>query len=295
MRTNILVLLFFIFFTFSFTKSDIRLPKPDHIVIIMEENHGFDEIIGSPNAHYINSLAKSGALFTDSHGVVHPSQPNYLAIFSGELQGAKGDECLKDKTPYTTPNLGTLLIKAGYTFKGYAQTMPYKGYLPCYYKRSELTKGYLYGRKHCPWVNWQGDKENNISGSLSLPMTEFPTNFFKLPTVAFVIPDMDHDMHNMGDPGNAAAIRRADQWLKDRLSKYERWAMKHNSLLIITFDEDSFTKQNHIPTIFIGPMVKSGQYDMRIDHYNVLKTIEAMYSLPPSGSNNAAVIEGVWK
>ncbi|MGH2643949.1 MAG: alkaline phosphatase family protein, partial [Chitinophagaceae bacterium] len=76
----------------------VKLPKPDHIIVVIDENKGYDQIIGASQAPYINQLAKEGALFTDSHGVQHPSQPNYLAFFSGSTQGVKGDECLQDST-----------------------------------------------------------------------------------------------------------------------------------------------------------------------------------------------------
>ncbi len=33
-----------------------KFPNPDHIIIVIEENHGFDQIIGSPDAPFINSL-----------------------------------------------------------------------------------------------------------------------------------------------------------------------------------------------------------------------------------------------
>lgn len=278
----------------------VTLPKPDHIIIVIDENKGYNEIINTPQTPYISRLAKEGALFTDSHGVQHPSQPNYLAFFSGSTQGTKGDECLQDSTPFTTPNLGAALLKAGYTFKGYAQTMPSVGYLPCYYQKSTLTKAYLYGRKHCPWVNWTGNRENNFPDSLSRPFTDFPTDsadFSKLPTVTFVIPDMDHDMHNnIPNVGSdTTMIKMGDTWLQQNLSKYIDWAQTHNSLFILTFDEDNFTPQNHIPTIFVGPMVKPGEYNDSINHYNVLRTIEAMYKLSPSGPAQASAITNVWK
>lgn len=276
---------------------NVTLPKPDHIIIIIDENKGYNQIIGASQAPYINQLAKEGALFTDSHGVQHPSQPNYLAFFSGSNQGINGDECLQDSTPFTTPNLGAALIQAGYTFKGFAQTMPSVGYLPCWYQKSTLTKSYLYGRKHCPWVNWTGNKANNFPDSLSRPMTDFPTDFSKLPTVALVIPDMDHDMHNnIPNAGSdTTMIKMGDTWLKDNLSKYIDWAKTHNSLFILTFDEDNFTPVNHIPTIFVGQMVKPGQYSDSINHYNVLRTIEAMYNLSKSGPAQAEPITNVWQ
>lgn len=272
-----------------------EVPRPDHVIVVIEENHGYDELIGSADAPFINQLAKAGALFTDAHGVTHPSQPNYLAIFSGSIQGVTDDKCLQSETPYTTPNLAASLIDKGFTFKGYAQTMPSVGFLECEYLKSPITGATLYARKHAPWVNWQGTKTNNIPASLSLPMTAFPKDFSKLPTVAFVIPDMDNDMHNIGAPGDKAAIQRGDQWLKENLSAYVEWAKTHNSLLIVTFDEDDFKPVNHIPTFFVGAQVKPGQYSEKINHYSVLHTIEAMYDLPVADTTNADVITGVWK
>lgn len=272
------------------------IPQYKHVIVVVEENHDYNALIGSPNSPYISWLGEHGALFTDSHGVTHPSQGNYIALFSGGLQGVQGDECLETKTPFTTPNLGSALISKGYTFKGYAQTMPSAGYLPCYYKTSDLTTFSLYGRKHCPWVNWQGTGVNNIPASVSLPMTEFPSDYNKLPTVAFVIPDMDYDMHNIGAPGDATAIQRGDKWLKQNIAKYAEWAKTHNSLLIITFDEDdSRTAVNQIPTIFYGAHVKTGKYSEHITHYNVLHTLEAMYKLPVADSQIADPIKDVWK
>jgi acid phosphatase len=126
-------------------------------------------------------------------------------------------------------------------------------------------------------------------------MTAFPKDFDQLPAVAFAIPDMDHDMHNIGNPGDSAAIRRGDNWLKENLSAYVEWAKTHNSLLILTFDEDQFTPNNHILTIFVGDNVKPGKYAERINHYNVLNTFQAMYGLNVTDTANALVIRDVWK
>src|SRR5262245_33808456 len=67
------------------------LPRPDHIVIVIEENHDFAQIIGSADAPYINSLVQQGAVMTASTAVEHPSQPNYLDLFSGANQGVVND------------------------------------------------------------------------------------------------------------------------------------------------------------------------------------------------------------
>lgn len=61
------------------------LPQPDHVVMVIEENKAFSQVMGNPSAPYIQSLAAAGAVFTDSHGLSHPRQPNYLQLFSGSM------------------------------------------------------------------------------------------------------------------------------------------------------------------------------------------------------------------
>jgi phospholipase C len=271
-----------------------KLPKPQHIVVVIEENHGYDQIIGSANAPYINKLAKEGTLFTNSHSVTHPSQPNYLAFFSGSTQNVDGDACLTERTPLTTSNLGAALIKAGYSFKGYSETLPNTGSAACFF---QVKNGYDYARKHAPWVNWQGDKENGLPVSSNQPFSNFPKDFNQLPTVSFVIPNEGNDMHNIDLDGDTATVKRADHWLRMNLSSYVRWAKKNNSLLIITFDEDEKgdMHHNHIVTIFVGPMVHQRQNSDSISHYNILRTIEGMYNLPHSGDAIVSEITNSWK
>jgi len=119
------------------------VPRPDHVVIVIEENHSFSQIIGSPDAPYINSLVAQGALFTQSYAITHPSQPNYLDIFSGSNQGVTDDSC---PHYFITDNLGLYLLNASLTFAGYSEDLPSVGSLVC-------TSG-AYARKHAPWVNF---------------------------------------------------------------------------------------------------------------------------------------------
>jgi len=107
-----------------------------------------------------------------------------------------------------------------------------------------------------------------------------------------VVPNQLNDMH---DGEALKAIIQGDRWLKQNLDSYVQWAKTNNSLLIVTWDEDDDSSNNHIPTIFVGPMVKPGKYDNRIDHYNVLRTIGEMYGLPVIGRTvNADPIRKIW-
>ena len=70
-----------------------QVPAYDHVVIVVEENHGYHQIINSPDAPYINNtLATAGVLITNAYGEQHPSQPNYFWLFSGSNQGITSDD-----------------------------------------------------------------------------------------------------------------------------------------------------------------------------------------------------------
>lgn len=257
------------------------LPRPDHIVIVIEENYSYSQMIDSPNAPYINRLAAQGAVFTQSFGITYPSQPNYLALFSGSTQGITDNSC---PHTFTTPNLGQALLAAGLTFAGYSEDLPSMGSLVC--------RMGLYERKHNPWVNWQNSINNGIPATANLPMTSFPTEYSKLPTVSVIVPNQANDMHNGKGP---EAIQAGDRWLQEHLDAYVQWAQQHNSLLIVTWDEDNKKENNRILTLFVGPMVQAGRYEQRITHYNVLRTIEDLYGLSHAGASaDAAPITKIW-
>lgn len=250
------------------------LPRLAHVVVVMEENHSYSDIIGSSSAPYINSLASQGALFTQSFAVTHPSQPNYLALFSGSTQGITDDSC---PHTFTTGNLASELLAAGLTFTGYSESLPGAGSTAC-------TSG-EYARKHSPWVNF-----SNVPSSANQPFSSFPSssNYNALPTISFVIPNLNNDMHN-------GTIQQGDTWLKNNIDAYAQWAKQNNSLLIITWDEDDNSQNNQIPTIFVGQAVKAGSYGETINHYNVLRTLEDMYGLAALGdSATTSAIADCW-
>jgi fibronectin type 3 domain-containing protein len=98
-----------------------------------------------------------------------------------------------------------------------------------------------------------------------------------MPTVSIVVPNLMNDMHD-------GSISQGDAWFWNNLSAYYQWARTHNSLLILTFDEDDSSATNQIFTLFLGPMVAPGTYSNRITHFNLLRTIEDMYGLGYAGA-----------
>jgi len=301
------------------------LPVYDHIVVVIEENKDFEQILGSAlDAPYIRQLAAEGASISRMFGEEHYSQGNYFWLFSGSNQNVGFFDQVPSAAnhpdyPFKASNLGEQLIKKGLSFKGYAESLPEIGSEAEVDPPNCSGNSCVYGRKHVPWISFANvPNGTTVATSSNLRFADFPSDYASLPTVAFVIPNLNHDMHN-GRP--ADSIPRGDAWLRDNLDRYYQWAKTHNSLLIVTFDENDdkgryqgltnplvdpgltypptdahgellLDLQNRIVTIFAGAHIKPGVYaeGKGITHVNILRTIEAMYGLPKSGAQqpNAA-------
>ncbi len=272
------------------------LPKYSHVVMVIEENKYYSRVIGNKNAPFINNvLVKQGANLTRMFADEHNSEGNYFWIFSGSDQGVGFYDVIptrknNPKYPFTTANLGQQLIKAGYTFKGYAESLPSIG--------DKVDRTDVYARKHVPWISFANIPNGTTEAtSVNLQFRQFPKDFNKLPTVSIVIPNLYNDMHS-GE--RSLRVKKGDEWLKKNIGPYYRWAKTHNSLLIVTWDENSDWShfsgltdpasrqrdiRNRIPTIIAGAHIRHGNYPegKGITHVNLLRTLETIYGLPAAG------------
>ncbi|MCX3062801.1 alkaline phosphatase family protein [Streptomyces beihaiensis] len=251
------------------------LPTPDHTIVVVFENHSYGQIIGSSRAPYINSLADGGANLTASYAQTHPSQPNYYALFSGDTQGVTDDSCVAPGFS-SADNLGAELLAAGKSWASYNEDLPSQG--------STVCSSGNYAQKHNPWFGF-----GNVPTSTAKTFAQFPTDYSTLPKVSYVIPNLCSDMHN-------CSVKTGDRWIKNNLGDYATWAKSHNSLLVITFDEDNGSSGNHVPTVLYGGPVAAGSMSSATyHHYDVLRTIEDMYGLPYAGhAASGKDITGVW-
>jgi hypothetical protein len=271
-------------------------------------------------------LAAEGASFGNMFGEEHNSQGNYFWLFSGSNQDVGFRDAVPSAT-FTASSLGEQLIKKGLSFKGYAESLPAIGATNELDPRNCRRDDCVYARKHVPWISFANvPNGTTIDTSSNLRFADFPADFTKLPTVAFVVPNLKNDMHN-GQPKDS--IPAGDAWLKQNLDRYYQWAKSHNSLLIVTFDENDdvggyqgltdpgihasatpspadpneqhlHDLQNRTVTIFAGAHIKPGLKPdaygegKGITHVNILRTIEAMYGLPKSGAQQPnAVAAGI--
>ena len=106
------------------------------------------------------------------------------------------------------PNLASELLAAHLTFNGYAESLPERGWTGCWAGK--------HARRHVQWVHF-----SNVPRELSLPFSDFP-QYDRLPTVSFVIPDVDDDMHD-------GTVKEADEWLAKRLGPLFAWARRNDT------------------------------------------------------------------
>ena len=253
------------------------VPTPDHTVVVVMENHAYSQVIGSSSAPYINNTLKAGgANLTQSFAITHPSEPNYYALFSGSLQGRTDDSCV---TPgfSSAPNLGSEVIAAGKSWASYNESLPSQG--------STVCSSGKYAQKHNPWFGF-----SNVPTSTAKTFAQFPTDFTTLPKMSFVTPNLCSDMHD-------CSVSTGDTWIKNNLGAYATWAKTHNSLLVVTFDEDNKQSGNRIPTVLYGQPVTAGSSSATTyNHYNLLRTLEdlAGTSTHAGQAASASDITGIW-
>ncbi|MFF4485541.1 alkaline phosphatase family protein [Streptomyces sp. NPDC001544] len=252
------------------------VPTPDHVVVVVMENHAYSQVIGSSSAPYINSLKTGGANLTQSYAITHPSQPNYYALFSGSTQGVTDDSCVRPGFS-SAANLASEAIAAGRTWASYNESLPSQGSTTC-------SSG-DYAQKHNPWFGF-----GNVPTSTAKTFAQFPTDYSTLPQISFVTPNLCSDMHD-------CSVSTGDTWLKNNLGAYATWAKTHNSLLVVTFDEDNRLSGNRIPTVLYGQPVTAGSSSATTyNHYDLLRTLEDTQGLTAHAGNAASAkdITGIW-
>jgi phosphatidylinositol-3-phosphatase len=241
-----------------------------NIVVIVMENKEYNQIIGSPSAPYINSLANQYTLLTNSFATTHPSLPNYLSLTGGSTFGITKNcnDCFVN-----APNLGDQLEGAGLTWKTYQESMP----STCF-----LGEAYPYMQKHNGFIYYRNIKDNLARcRSHVVPFSQFASdlNGGKLPKFSLITPNMCNDMHD-------CSIATGNNWL----SKQVPPILSHlgsNGIVVVTFDEGtsdagccSVAHGGHVVTIIAGPGAKlKTRITSSVDTYSLLRLIEQNWGL----------------
>jgi hypothetical protein len=244
------------------------------------ENKEYGRIVGASAAPYLNSLIARYGLTTNFYAETHPSEPNYIALTSGGLQGTSTDGTYD----LAVPNLFDQIEASGRTWHVYAQGYPgncYKTYIAGAVADGPGAVG-EYVRKHNPAMSYSSISGNPARCAGITRLTGFD------PAAAdfeMIIPNQINDMHS-------SSVGAGDAFLKAFMPSIIDSPAFGGSVVFITWDEGDTNDKGggHIATVVLSPAMTPGaRYDGPCTHYSMLRTIEQAWGLPLLGEANAAL------
>jgi len=259
-----------------------QAPAYKHVIWIWMENHSFAEVIGSPDAPYINKLATECGLATNYQSVTHPSLPNYLAATSGQPLDELPKLGFADCSPGPLcSSEAPSVFGQGETWRAYQESMP----SPCATANSGP-----YAVRHNPptyYTTLTGCAANDV------PYSQLAVDLSSgsLPAFSFITPNLNNDMHD-------GTVAQGSAWLASQLPLIfkSKDYQDRSTAVFITWDEGDggFAGENcadaasdtscHIPTLVISPSTPAGaRSQTAFSHYSLLATAEKLLGLPLLG------------
>ncbi|WP_343710362.1 alkaline phosphatase family protein [Mycobacterium sp.] len=272
----------------------------DHVFLIYMENKGVGDIVGSPNAPYINSLINTYGYADNYYALGHPSDPNYFRIMGGSDFGIDDNQA---SNSIDAPSLMQEMDQAGVSWAGYAQSMPYPG---------DIVSSGNYAVDQLPFAQFSYVYDNTPAYLQEhlLPLTQLSTDL-KDPST---FPDFTwiaaNEANNMEGPVNTLGgfahfvtseltnhqynVAAGDQFVQQEVSTIENsptWTdPNQKDAIIVTFDEDNNNLSlgfgndgNNVPMIVIPNQdavtaggMQSGPFttDAYYNQYGLMATIE---------------------
>ncbi|MFL6427433.1 MAG: alkaline phosphatase family protein [Acidobacteriaceae bacterium] len=287
--------LFFIFSLVFLTRlaGAQSIPRSSHVWVVTEENHSYEDVVGSSAMPYYNQLVKQYGLATQFYSNQHSSLPALMWFVAGAAVETDNDtvSCNHDND-----NIVRELLRHGYSWRSYQENMPYAGYQGLYGGTNNS-----YARRHNPLVDFSDVCPGTGQDKKSVPYAQMATDFAQGDTVnyAYITPDLKEDAHD-------GTLETADQWLQANLPAIlarPEFRPGGDGILFIVWDEATLNTDNRCSatveegcggrtaTLVIGPRVKPG-YQSTITYHNenVLKTVCVAMGLStcPGAAQNAA-------
>ena len=254
--------------------------NPPHIMVIVEENQGYTNIIGNSKAPYINGLVSTYASATKWYGLTDNSLADYVALISGYTGS------------YSKPTLVGELASADISWKAYMEGAP----SVCYTGPGVGN----YEKVHNPFVYFKSITGNSAQCDHVVPFAgsggfASDLNGNAAPDFMYVVPNICDDMHT-ACPKGSNKIKQGDQWLQSNLHTVfnSQWYTE-GGIVIITWDSATTSDKSgwntgnggHIPTIVISSMF-SGAFGSGGNHYGTLRAIEEAYGVGLLGNSSSA-------
>ncbi|KAJ5601230.1 hypothetical protein N7510_010764 [Penicillium lagena] len=288
-------------------RCDGKFKKVLHVVF---ENQVYDWTMSDP---YWLLLATRGKLLTNTHGITHPSLPNYAAILAGDFFGLADEDFYNIDTTTIYDLLDERDISYGTYIEWYDPIATHRGENDC---NNYIFNGPIDNTNPVWWAQ--------VYRRLDVPALLFKTytskydrcaklydanNTFaehvmmhQLPEYSFYVPDMIHNAHDpMSDSDYVHQPQTAGYWLNSFLDLYLPELMAQGTLVVATFDEatwpndsDDFpNNNNHIVTMLFGagitPNTKDHTY---MTTYGLLRGTIQNFGLGSLGRNDTNATNG---
>src|SRR2546423_4052254 len=257
--------------------SSSPVPTMSRVFVVVEENHSFNSVIGSPDMPFLNGLVPQGALAAQYFANAHPSLPNYFMLTTG--QPITLDDSFSG--PVSQDNIVRELIAAGKSWKSYAEGLPSVGYTG-----PDVAE---YVRRHNPFAYFFDVQNDSAQSANLVPFSQFSADLTNdhVPDYAFIVPDLQNDAHDcpagITNCTDSQKLAAADNWLKKNIGPVlNSPVFTQDGLLIIVFDESSGADLanggGHVPMLILSPKAKAGfQSSTFYQHQSTLRlTLEAL-------------------
>jgi phosphatidylinositol-3-phosphatase len=252
-----------------------QVPRYEHILVIIAENHGYRQIIGNPHAPNLNRLAKAYGVATKFYGEVHPSKANYIAMLGGDTFGIHDDDafycrsgsadpyCEKadEIAPYvdhtvTARSLADQLDEQHLTWKGYYEDLPSPGSKAIYHPDPQHPVAgrptELYASKHNGFIQFRSVQNDPALASKIVGFDRLYRDLARgrIPNYAHIVPNQCNEMHGRDGPnvppdcrfdneeGRIARGDKAIGRLVARIQASPIWKDRRNTAIVVTWDED---------------------------------------------------------
>jgi acid phosphatase len=256
--------------------SGVPAPQFAHVILVVEENHSYNDIIGNGNMPYINGLASQYAVAAQYFADAHSSLLDYFMLTAGGTIAT--DDSFTG--PVTQDTVVRALKSAGKSWRCYAEGLPSTGY-------TGADAG-PYVKHHNPFAYFADVLNDPAEAGNMVPFVQFASDVSSaaLPDYSFVVPNVNNDAHDCPVSGSNCAdndkLVKADQWLQANIDPLVKSSSFQDSLLIITFDEGDSTDNAHgggqVATLIVSPKAKAGYKSSNLyQHESTLRlTMEAL-------------------
>ncbi|HEX8872208.1 MAG TPA: alkaline phosphatase family protein [Candidatus Acidoferrum sp.] len=257
-----------------------------HVIVVVEENANFGDVIANPALPYLNGLANQYGLATNYFANAHPSIPNYFELTTGQILTLI-DASTPQNFPVSSENVVRELVAARKSWKSYAEDIPSAGYTGGDTGR--------YAVRHNPLAYFTDVQNDTQQVQDLVPFTQFAADLSaaKLPDYSFIVPNLCNDAHD-------CSLGTSDAWLKTNIDPLiQSPQFQKDGLLIIVFDEadtlDFTSGGGHVAAIIVSPLAKRGYKSIAFyQHQSVLRlTLEGLGVTKLPG--DAATAPAMWE